>query len=248
MTYRVVILNRFPDLAQRLIGSIRKTHENPPPILVIADGHLEQFGPGVETVPAQPGPFCFARNANLGLVRNQIDGLDTILINDDCELVDDGTLDALAAEAVPSEIGMVAPLVDGGIGNAYQDYRRKAELWRPEWRTINLTGTTPNSLPICFVCVYIKGAMVQAIGPMDEDLLGYGFDDNDYCIRARKAGWKTALVGLLRVKHGDGTPGNALGKSYSTSYARNPHLAEMIQLNQAVFGRKHALVPIAPIG
>jgi N-acetylglucosaminyl-diphospho-decaprenol L-rhamnosyltransferase len=40
-----------------------------------------------------------------------------------------------------------------------------------------------------FACILVNGAMVDQIGPMDEGYFLY-FEDAEYCLRARRAGWR----------------------------------------------------------
>ena len=40
-----------------------------------------------------------------------------------------------------------------------------------------------------FACILLRGRMVQDIGPMDEGYFLY-FEDAEYCLRARRAGWQ----------------------------------------------------------
>jgi hypothetical protein len=40
-----------------------------------------------------------------------------------------------------------------------------------------------------FACILLNGAMVREIGPMDEGYFLY-FEDAEYCLRARRAGWR----------------------------------------------------------
>lgn len=40
-----------------------------------------------------------------------------------------------------------------------------------------------------FACILLNGRMVDAIGPMDEGYFLY-YEDSEYCLRARRAGWR----------------------------------------------------------
>jgi GT2 family glycosyltransferase len=44
-----------------------------------------------------------------------------------------------------------------------------------------------------FACILLRGAMVRDLGPMDEGYFLY-FEDAEYCLRARRAGWGIALA------------------------------------------------------
>ncbi len=46
----------------------------------------------------------------------------------------------------------------------------------------------------------IRREVIEAIGPLDEGLYTY-FDDIDYCLNAKRAGWQTWYVPESRVMH-----------------------------------------------
>ncbi|MEM1340767.1 MAG: glycosyltransferase family 2 protein [Pseudomonadota bacterium] len=64
-----------------------------------------------------------------------------------------------------------------------------------------------------FACILLRGAMVAEIGPMDEGYFLY-FEDAEYCLRARRAGWHIAPVPAARAVHfrGGSGPVKALAK------------------------------------
>jgi len=63
-------------------------------------------------------------------------------------------------------------------------------------------------------CLLVRRAMIDAIGYFDEDAFGAGYgEENDYCLRARKAGWGLALADDAYVYH-------AQSRSYSHSRRR----------------------------
>jgi len=53
---------------------------------------------------------------------------------------------------------------------------------------------------ISFACVLIRRDVVSQIGPMDDGFFMY-FEDVDYCLRARQAGWRIAYAPSAHVVH-----------------------------------------------
>ena len=93
--------------------------------------------------------------------------------------------------------------------------------------------TTPEIITdrtICFPCVYVNREMIDEIGGLDESFTEYGFDDDDYCFRAREAGWKTMITSSLRIKHGSGGAQLVRGSNWSCSFARLPELKSNIEV------------------
>ena len=156
-------------------------------------------------------PFIFARNVNIGIqaafgyrfgkqqhpdgnwvtwgysdLGNTCDGV--ILLNDDALLETPGGFTAMAAVAHDHpEYGLIAA-------------------------TTNVTGNL-NQLPkgiglredprqVCFICVYIPRTTREKVGLLDERFVDYGCEDDDYCLRVRKAGLKLGIFDGCFVDHG----------------------------------------------
>ncbi|MEL7088876.1 MAG: glycosyltransferase family 2 protein, partial [Planctomycetota bacterium] len=70
-------------------------------------------------------------------------------------------------------------------------------------------GETPDETAIewaSFACILLRGEMVAQLGPMDEGYFLY-FEDAEYCLRARRAGWRIAYVPEARAVHFRGGSG-----------------------------------------
>jgi len=207
----VVILNRFPELARNFVKSIRQTHMHMPEVLVLCDRHQEAIDDCKQRY--LPGPFIFSKNANIGFA--DMPNKDIILCNDDMECVEDGFFPKLAAIANKYEkCGILSPLIDGGVGNELQQYPPN-KIWSNISSPEIMIDRT-----ICFPCVYVNREMIDQIGGLDESFIHYGFDDDDYCIRAREAGWRTMITSSLRIKHGSGGSQLQRGSNWSCSFAR----------------------------
>ncbi|MEX5730230.1 N-acetylglucosaminyl-diphospho-decaprenol L-rhamnosyltransferase [Rhodovulum iodosum] len=70
-----------------------------------------------------------------------------------------------------------------------------------------------------FACILLRAEMVAAIGPMDEGYFLY-FEDAEYCLRARRAGWSIRYVPEARAVHFRG--GSAPVKSLAKARRRLP--------------------------
>ena len=53
---------------------------------------------------------------------------------------------------------------------------------------------------VVFACVYIKRELIKSIGNLDERYFSY-FEDTDYCLRAKKAGYKCICCGSVTLTH-----------------------------------------------
>lgn len=210
----IVILNHFPELARNLVSSIRNTHRTMPKILVVCDRHNEKIDDDIAVIRTDDD-FVFAKNVNLAFENIFTSCEDIILVNDDCECVENEFFPNLAAIADKyNNCGILSPLIDGGVGNELQAFPPQGVWGKIKSPEIIIDRT------VCFPCVYINRELIDKIGGLDETFIGYGFDDDDYCLRARAAGFRTMITSSLRIKHGSGGAELKRGSNWSVSFAR----------------------------
>lgn len=70
-----------------------------------------------------------------------------------------------------------------------------AERWYEAWRG-NLVETD-----VTFFCVLITKAAIEKIGLLDETFFPGGFEDDDYCLRAKKSGYEVHLARDVFIHH-----------------------------------------------
>ncbi len=163
-------------------------------VVVVDDGLCRQGREQAEFMGAvcvEGGqPFIFARNCNIGVGwANRIwpNGVGFVLLNDDAELQSAGGLKLLAQTcAEHPEIGVISA-VTNSVGNTNQMRGRIGLRWEPRM--------------VCFIAVYLPQATIDAVGLLDEDFTGYSHQDDDYCVRVRKAGLKIAIHDSCFVDH-----------------------------------------------
>lgn len=76
-------------------------------------------------------------------------------------------------------------------------------------RYVIALNTPPDPVEIewaSFACILLRGEMVRELGPMDEGYFLY-FEDSEYALRARRAGWRIAYVPSARTVHFRGGSG-----------------------------------------
>jgi GT2 family glycosyltransferase len=185
-----------------------------PSIVVVRDRNDATHGDDVKVIDGRQ-PFVFARNCNLGI--QYFGDKDIFLCNDDIEVVKKDFFHKLHAIADKyPKCGMMSPLIKGGVGNDVQSYYKARELPKgtPKQEVVKTT--------LHFPCILLKRRMIHRIGLLDENFVGYGFEDVDYCLRAYWAGFDVMVTRQLYVKHGDGEAGLERGKNYSVSFAKEP--------------------------
>lgn len=195
----IVIPSRYPDIFGPCQKSIDKFAPKEKKILV-RDGHSIESPQDWKTIQATE-TFCYARNVNLGM--KEADG-DVLLCNDDVLFTKPRTLETLQAilSRYP-QIGIVSPHIDGKVGEYWQGHATDIVHY--------------TDVRLCFVCVLIRKEVVEKVGLLDERFTGgYGWDDVDFCLRVKNAGYKLAVTGRTTVVHGH------VDKDWSTSYRREP--------------------------
>lgn len=178
-------------------------------------------------------PFIFSRNVNLGIraafadhkscwndwTYPPSDGV--VILNDDALLQTPGgfSLLARAAEEHP-EYGLISSSCNN-VGNLNQ---------RPK----GIGGLRDEPRMVCFVAVYIPRRTIEAVGLLDEQFTGYGFDDDDYCYRVRRAGLKIGIHDGCFVDHA----------SLKSSFRGNPAAPASLVDGRAIFVAKWGAHPL----
>lgn len=225
MPYTVVILSGNPtNLAACVYALLANEPElQPSDILVVHDKDARGCEPrlpqGIRWVPGAR-PFVFARNANIGI---EAAGGDVFLLNDDARLQTFRGLTTLYETwAKCPTLGLVAAAVQGPCGNPRQ---RAGHPCNP--------GMTLEPDRLCFIGVLIPRRIYEQVGPLDEQFVGYGYDDDDYSLRVRQAGYHLATFGSCILDHGTLTP----------SFRNQEHVAEQMALNASLFSAKWPELP-----
>lgn len=205
------------------VEAVRK-HESFARIIVVDDG-LAEKPEGCEVIPGVK-PFVYARNCNLGIKAAGAD--DVVLLNDDAILESElgfGIMQEILysqqeiawIQGTP-QLGIIASTCNN-VGNVNQRPRRFTDTVRYDPRMV------------CFVCVLIPRYTIDTVGLLDEDYVGYGMDDDDYCLRVRQAGLKIGITDKCYVDHG----------KLESSYRGGPKDGGDFRPNLRVFIRKHGV-------
>ena len=187
---------------------------------VIANWIAEQPGPIPVTLVRSPTNSGFSGGHNQGIGAREADYY--LVLNSDA-LLKPGFCAAIlqAADASP-KTGLFAPRID------YESGEQQVNCFRfpgPVSELIRGAATGPVTrlfrrydMPLypppdpaeidwaSFACILLRHEMVTALGPMDEGYFLY-FEDTEYCLRARRAGWSIAYVPEARAVHFRGGSG-----------------------------------------
>lgn len=143
----------------------------------------------------------FPRAVNQGLERSA--GEHLVILNNDV-VVPPGWLSVLVRHLGDPEIGMVGPTTNfaGNEAKIEVPYRTIAEMERfAAARRRSEDGRIADITVLAMFCVAFRRDVFAAVGPLDE---GFGigmFEDDDYSIRVRKAGFRVVCAADAFVHH-----------------------------------------------
>ena len=210
----IIIPSRNRSNLERCVRAIREAGEACR-IIVVDDG-LDgwQFRKEDEPLSMLLGakPFIFARNVNIGMRRS---AADVVVLNDDALLDTPGGFTMLqkATEEHP-EYGVIAATTNN-VGNRSQ---------LPQ-----SIGLREDPRMVCFVAVLIPRHTIDAVGLLDEEFSGYGFEDDSYCLRVRRAGLKIGIHDGCFVDH----------RHLPSTFRSGAYPTEMFERNRLIFRRKY---------
>jgi GT2 family glycosyltransferase len=216
----VLIPSRTDAYLDALLRSMERSEFNSARWAIVADNGLS---PEVRRDWEREGvlfldytkPFVFSRAINRCAAASTASHY--LVLNDDTELVTPMWTRYLEhfIRAWDGRFGLVSLWVEGR--NAFPG-RRPGPI-----------ETVESMTTVCFVAALIPRLVWQQIGQMDERYVGYGHDDDDYCVRLWHAGYLVGVTGAVEVKHDKG-PGQTTaarifpGEEWERQYDLNAQL------------------------
>ena len=219
-----------------LAAVARQTYPNHRTILV-DNGATPPIAPPAEppvTLFRLPENRGFAGGVNAGINAALAAGAAFVwLLNDDAQAPPDTLEKLVAAAAADPRIGIASPVIrnadDHGrpaftagrinpatLGFDFTDSATTAAAWAQE---------APDRIWAVGTAMLLRRELLEAIGGFDEDLFAY-WEDNDICLRAMRAGFRTVMVPDAAVLHpnGDPTTGEAARPPYYHYFMARNHL------------------------
>jgi GT2 family glycosyltransferase len=141
--------------------------------------------------------FVIRNPENLGFIKGVNQGIasstaDYVVLQNNDTIVEPGWLDKMLECFDDPAVGLVGPTTELAASWQNRD-KLPASFFRQKTREIN--GM------LAFFCVVIKRDVITKIGYLSEEFgLGFG-DDDDYCERAKNAGFKLVLRTDVTVIH-----------------------------------------------
>jgi GT2 family glycosyltransferase len=157
-------------------------------------------------VPYEGDGFNFSRAINLGAKRAS--GHYLLLLNDDTEAREEGWLQAMLEQAQRADVGVVgARLVDGHGDPQHEGI--VLGLWgcpaaNVPFRHWSLGECLRDCSAVTAACMMTRREVFEQLGGFDEGMW-LGWNDVDYCLRARQAGYAVVYTREAVLRHDEGS-------------------------------------------
>ena len=173
------------------------------------DGYLaeiEELAPGRVTIVRYPDPFHFSRKINLGIAATDAEFV--AILNDDMEMTDPDWLDRLVVLAGPPDVGAVGAVLryddgtiqhagirftDGWVSHAYYREALDRGSSHPAFRDREVSAVTG-------ACIVQRRVVWEDVGGLSP-VFPLSYNDVDYCLKIREAGYRILLAGSVELVH-----------------------------------------------
>ncbi len=228
MTAAVMVNYRTPELSIAAVRALEEADSAPDRVIVVDNGSADDSAPairrelpGAELLLASANGG-FAAGCNLGIREALRQGATRVLLLNPDVLVERGAVSALerALDAHPG-LGIAGPmLVSRAVPERVESLGIRYSSVTGRMRHDGV-GAAPHSVApfgvrdvdgVSGCAMLVARGVFERIGLLAEPYF-YGFEDLDFCLRARAAGFRTACVGDARVWHaGQASIGRASGR------------------------------------
>lgn len=189
---------------------------------------LNVHHPNVRRVVDPRKPFNYSALVNASLSHTESPYL--LMLNDDITVIDPGWLCAMAEHAQRPEIGIVgakllypddtiqhAGVILGPFGGSVHVFKR---MPGDDPGFFDLPDVVRNVSAVTFACALIDRAVFDAIGGLDEVNLPVAFNDTDFCLRARDAGFEVLYTPHAALHHHESVTKTVIAHPHEIEYLR----------------------------
>lgn len=180
--------------------------------------------------------FGFPKAINQGILESDSD---YILITNNDIIIPEGAVERMV-EVLNSDprIGIVGPVSNSVSGvqldqnanyKTIEEMHKYAEKVRSEY-----SGKIVEFPGVAFLCTLIKKEVFEKIGGLDERFTPGNYEDDDFCLRAQMAGFKTVIARDVFIHHFGSKSFKANGEE---------KYAERLKINEAKFVNKWGATP-----
>lgn len=206
---------------------------------------LSQRYSNVRRIVDDRKPFNYSALINAAIPH--VDNPLILMLNDDITVIDPDWLTAMVEHAQRPEVGIVgakllypdntiqhAGVILGPFGGSVHVFKR---LPGEEPGYFDLPDAVRNYSAVTFACALIDRAVFDEIGGLDAENLPVAFNDTDFCLRAREAGFEIVYTPHAALYHHESVTKTVIAHPSEIGYLRerwagviahdpyyNPHL------------------------
>lgn len=234
----VLTWNGLEDTKKCLASLIKNTPDDVE-LIVCDNGSTDGT---VEYAESLPRVIVVRNGENLGFVRGNNAAMqlvdadrDIVLLNSDTYIEDGRWIEKLAGTAYRSDdvgvVGCRIKRIDGNMLQHAGTYMPDFTYWGQQYgsgeQDVNQYNRDREVEGVVFACVYIRREVIEKIGLLDEEFFSY-FEDTDYCLKAREAGFRVFNCGALTIGH----------LEHGSTKANKVNFNEMFLTSQKTFVKK----------
>ncbi len=209
------------------LNSITSTKEVDYEIIVVDNGSVDgtvDYLRSLDNIKLIENPKNVGFVAGNNQAIRQTKDTDILLLNNDVLITDSKWLKKLQQTAYSSEkIGIVGCRLLDGRGRLLHagTYMPVPTYWGQQIGSgqidINQCKRVREVEGVVGACMYIKREVIDKVGLLDEAYFSY-FEDSDYCLKAKLAGFKTVCDGRVKLIHFENTSTKKNKKDFSAMF------------------------------
>lgn len=237
-TFTVILNYRHTDDALRCIASVRRSTFRDQRLVVVDNGstpdseHALRAALPASTLLCSPENLGYAAGNNLGIRHALERGADFVWLLNPDTIVEPTTLERLVETArARGDAGILGSRVlyarrkpptiwfNGG----FIDWTRGGAAWHRDDGTKDAAVPAEGPFPVDYVtgaAVLVRREVFADVGLLPEDYFLY-FEETDFNVRARRAGWEVLLEPRSRMAHDKRSTGRLPAAYYVYYYVRN---------------------------
>lgn len=229
----VLLAHNQLEFCRACLASLQRCTTPPYKLILVDNGSTDGVGELFDatanaTVVHTGRNLGFAQGTNLGL--SHVDG-HALLLNSDTLLTPGWLERLLSALESDRDIGLAGPVTNRASGhqqldNVSLDSEAAIEQFAAAVGQENAGQIQDTSRLVAF-CLLIRDRALKELGPLDSRFGVGNFEDDDYCIRARLAGWRMVIAQDCFVFHYGGRTFAGIGyndESYRALVEQNEAL------------------------
>jgi GT2 family glycosyltransferase/tetratricopeptide (TPR) repeat protein len=230
LTSIVILTHNQLHYTRQCVDSIRRYTDEPYELIFVDNASTDGT---VEYLRALPGAKIIVNSDNRGFPAGCNQGIQVatgrqiLLLNNDCVVTTSWLRRLLRPLETDAKIGLVGPCSNNVSGEqqvaiSYDDLLGlDGFAW--EWGKANNRALRETDRLVGF-CLLIRRQVVERVGLLDERF-GVGcFEDDDYCVRALRAGFRAVIAQDAFVHHAGGRTFIASGVDFAALMQRNQKL------------------------